>query len=149
MRRALSSLSGRRQPRGGASAVAEEGAQANLGSLLPDQRVGALTQIFQEYKPDVTPEIVERVVLEIDAVVMGVRSTGCQASREGDRTVKFEIRKAFRSTAWNRPASSSTARTPTSPSTTDGCRARSRQTDAGPAARFTYVNRAVGSLYDG
>jgi type I restriction enzyme R subunit len=80
----------------GASAVAEEGVQADPESLLPDQRVGALTQIFQEYKPDVTPEIVERVVHEIDAVVMGVRFAGWQASREGDRTVKFEIRKAFK-----------------------------------------------------
>jgi type I restriction enzyme R subunit len=66
------------------------------GSLLPDHRVGALTQIFEEYRPEVTPEIVERVVHEIDAVVMGVRFTGWQTSREGDRTVKFEIRRAFK-----------------------------------------------------
>jgi type I restriction enzyme R subunit len=79
----------------GAAAVADD-ASAEPESLLPDQRVGALTQIFQEYKPDVTPEIVERVVQEIDAVVMGVRFAGWQASREGDRTVKFEIRKAFK-----------------------------------------------------
>jgi type I restriction enzyme R subunit len=79
----------------GASAVADE-ASAELESLLPDQRTGALTQIFEEYRPDVTPEIVERVVHEIDAVVMGVRFAGWQASREGDRTVKFEIRRAFK-----------------------------------------------------
>ena len=47
-------------------------------------------------KPEVTPDIVERVVHEIDAVVMGVRFTGWQTSREGDRTVKFEIRQAFK-----------------------------------------------------
>ncbi len=83
--------------------VAEEGAAAVAAtakpaaeSLLPEQRVGALTQIFQEYKPDATPEIVERVVKEIDAVVMAVRFSGWQTSREGDRTVKFEIRKAFK-----------------------------------------------------
>src|SRR5581483_9916004 len=47
----------------GASAVAVGGSDGTAaGSLLPDQRVGALTQIFQEFKPDVTPEIVERVV---------------------------------------------------------------------------------------
>ncbi len=63
---------------------------------VPDQRVGALTQIFEEYRPEVTPEIVERVVHEIDAVVMGIRFTGWQTSREGDRTVKFEIRRAFK-----------------------------------------------------
>jgi type I restriction enzyme, R subunit len=72
--------------------VAEEDAGAVVGeestavdSLLPDQRVGALTQIFEEYKPDVTPEIVERVVHEIDAVVMGARFAGWWTSREGDR----------------------------------------------------------------
>jgi type I restriction enzyme R subunit len=43
----------------------------------------------------VAPEIVERVVHEIDAVVMGVRFAGWQASREGDRTVKFEIGRAL------------------------------------------------------
>ena len=31
-----------------------------------------------------------------DAVVLGVRFSGWQTSREGDRTVKFEIRKAFK-----------------------------------------------------
>jgi type I restriction enzyme R subunit len=79
----------------GAAAVAD-GATPAPESLLPDQRVGALTQIFEEYKPAVTPEIVERVVHEIDAVVMGVRFSGWQSSREGDRTVKFEIRRAFK-----------------------------------------------------
>lgn len=64
--------------------------------LLPEQRIGALTQIFHEYKPDVTPEIVERVVKEIDAVVMAARFTHWQTSREGTRTVKTEIRKALR-----------------------------------------------------
>ena len=81
----------------GASAVADGGSDgAAPESLLPNQRVGALTQIFQEYKPGVTPEIVERVVHEIDAVVMGARFSGWQTSREGDRTVKFEIRRAFK-----------------------------------------------------
>jgi type I restriction enzyme R subunit len=63
--------------------------------LLPDDHIGALTQIFEEFKPEVTPEIVERVVKEIDAVVMGARFTDWQHSREGTRTVKTEIRKAL------------------------------------------------------
>jgi type I restriction enzyme, R subunit len=79
----------------GAGAVADT-ATETAEFLLPDQRVGALTQIFEEYRPDVLPDIVERVVHEIDAVVMGARFTGWQASREGDRTVKFEIRRAFK-----------------------------------------------------
>jgi hypothetical protein len=31
-----------------------------LESLLSDQQVGALTQIFEEFKPEVTPDILER-----------------------------------------------------------------------------------------
>jgi hypothetical protein len=54
----------------GASAVADESEPVDA-SLLPDQRVGALTQIFEEYRPEVTPEIVEGVVHEIDAVAPG------------------------------------------------------------------------------
>jgi type I restriction enzyme, R subunit len=84
--------------------VAESGAAAAVEgedpqeprSLLPDQRRGALTQIFEEYKPQVTPEIIERVVAEIDAVVMSVRFTGWQTSREGDRKVKVAIRQALK-----------------------------------------------------
>lgn len=63
--------------------------------LLSDDHIGALTQILEEFKPDVTPEIIERVVKEIDAVVMGARFTDWQHSREGTRTVKTEIRKAL------------------------------------------------------
>jgi type I restriction enzyme R subunit len=63
--------------------------------LLSDDHIGALTQIFEEFKPDVTPEIIERVVKEIDAVVTGTRFTDWQHSREGTRTVKTEIRKAL------------------------------------------------------
>ncbi len=65
-------------------------------ALLPDQRTGALTQIFQEHWPDGSPEIIERVVNEIDSVVMSVRFSGWQTSREGDRAVKFELRNALK-----------------------------------------------------
>jgi type I restriction enzyme R subunit len=77
----------------GAAAVADD---AEPVALLPDQRTGALTQIFQEYQPDESPEIIERVVNEIDAVVMGIRFHGWQTSRQGDRTVKIELRKALK-----------------------------------------------------
>jgi len=83
--------------------IAEHGAKAVTDDeapepvlLLPDQRTGALTQIFQEYRPDESPEIIERVVNEIDAVVMSIRFHGWQTSREGDRAVKFELRKALK-----------------------------------------------------
>jgi type I restriction enzyme R subunit len=65
-------------------------------SLLPEERIGALTQIFHEYKPDVTPDIVETVVVEIDAVVSAARFTNWQTSREGTRLVKTEIRRALK-----------------------------------------------------
>jgi type I restriction enzyme, R subunit len=68
----------------------------DAGGLLPEERRGALTQIFEEYKPEVAPDILERVVAEIDAVVMGARFTRWQTSREGERTVKTEIRKALK-----------------------------------------------------
>jgi type I restriction enzyme R subunit len=77
---------------------AEDGGEDSSGrpGLLPEERIGALTQIFDEYKPEVTPEIIERVVEEIDAVVIGARFTRWQTSREGTRTVKTEIRKALK-----------------------------------------------------
>jgi type I restriction enzyme R subunit len=65
-------------------------------TLLPAERIGALTQIFNEYKPAVTPDIVEQVVLEIDAVVSAARFTNWQTSREGTRLVKTEIRRALK-----------------------------------------------------
>lgn len=77
---------------GVAAATTNGGAHA---SLLPEERIGALTQIFREYKPDATPEIIERVVLEIDAVVTAARFSNWQVTREGVRTVKGEIRSAL------------------------------------------------------
>jgi type I restriction enzyme R subunit len=68
----------------------------DASSLLPEERRGALTQIFEEYKPEVAPEILQRVVADIDAVVMGARFTRWQTSREGERTVKIAIRKALK-----------------------------------------------------
>lgn len=65
-------------------------------SLLPEQRMGALTQIFNEYKPDATPDIIERVVTRIDAVVEQVKYPSWQTSREGARLVKTEIRTALK-----------------------------------------------------
>jgi type I restriction enzyme, R subunit len=81
--------------------LAEKAEEAEDGtlqrtSLLPEERIGALTQIFNEYKPDVTPDIVENVVHEIDAVVSAARFTNWQTSREGTRLVKTEIRRALK-----------------------------------------------------
>lgn len=63
--------------------------------LLPEERRGALTQIFEEYAPGKTPDIVERVVNEIDQVVVGARFSDWQSSREGTRAVVISIRAAL------------------------------------------------------
>jgi type I restriction enzyme, R subunit len=82
----------------GASALADGGEEE---SLLPEERMGALTQIFNEYAPEATPEIVERVVLEIDSVLMSATGAqriafrGWQQSTAGDKAVKVEIRAAL------------------------------------------------------
>lgn len=65
--------------------------------LLPDPHKGALTQIFHEYKPDMTPDIVERVVDEVDTVVRQAAFTGWQSSTPGDREVRRQLRVSLKS----------------------------------------------------
>ena len=77
-------------------AGAEPGEASDEAGLLPEQRIGALTQIFEEYGPETTPEIVNGVVQEIDAVVSGTRFSHWQTSREGERAVKTAIRQALK-----------------------------------------------------
>ena len=67
-----------------------------LGAPAPARRPHRRTDAdLRGVQAEVTPEIIERVVKEIDAVVMGARFTDWQHSREGTRTVKTEIRKAL------------------------------------------------------
>ncbi len=86
---------------GTTSAEADE----TSAKLLPEERIGALTQIFNEFRPDATPDIVENVVHEIDAVASGVQPPpgsdqgtfmDWQTSREGVRLVKQAIRVALK-----------------------------------------------------
>jgi type I restriction enzyme R subunit len=65
-------------------------------SALPDPHIGALTQIFAEYAPDTTPDIVARIVERIDAIAGQVRGTGWQESQPADKEVRREIRKVLR-----------------------------------------------------
>ena len=60
-----------------------------------DPRRGALTQIFEEYKPSDTPVVVETVVDRVDSIVRPVRGTGWQSSSPGDRSVRMELRIAL------------------------------------------------------
>jgi type I restriction enzyme R subunit len=57
-----------------------------------DPRKGALTQIFEAYKPEGVPVVIERVVENVDSLVQPVRGTGWQTSHPGDRIVRQELR---------------------------------------------------------
>jgi type I restriction enzyme R subunit len=57
-----------------------------------DPRKGALTQIFEEYKPEGVPLVIENVVENVDSLVQPVRGTGWQTSHPGDRMVRQELR---------------------------------------------------------
>lgn len=63
--------------------------------LLSDPHIGALIQIFQAYAPDDSPAMVERVILDIDAIVKHVRYAGWAATEEGDRIVRREVRNVL------------------------------------------------------
>jgi type I restriction enzyme R subunit len=57
----------------------------------------ALSQIFQECKVDKTPEIIGRIVADIDQIVRATRFEGWQSTSKGDR----EIQKVLRQTLHN------------------------------------------------
>ena len=57
-----------------------------------DPRKGALTQIFESYKPEGVPVVIENVVEQVDSLVTPVRNTGWQSSHPGDRMVRQELR---------------------------------------------------------
>jgi type I restriction enzyme R subunit len=63
--------------------------------VFPDRHKGAFTQIFEEYAPDQTPEIIEHVVEQIDEIVRPVRDSGWQTSAPGDREVRRQLRLAL------------------------------------------------------
>jgi type I restriction enzyme R subunit len=64
--------------------------------VVVDPRVGALTQIFEEYRPDGVSIVIDTVVKQVDDLVEPVRGTGWQTSHPGDRTVRQELRLILR-----------------------------------------------------
>ena len=67
--------------------------EGRIGDIkVVDPRKGALTQIFDEYKPQGVPVVIESVVENVDALVQPVRGTGWQTSHPGDRMVRQELR---------------------------------------------------------
>ncbi|WP_009883784.1 HsdR family type I site-specific deoxyribonuclease [Brevibacterium aurantiacum] len=77
-----------------AETTAKDSGNAGL-DLLPDPHVGALTQIFREYAPADSPDLVERVVNDIDEIVKQVRYDGWASTKEGDRVVRREVRSVL------------------------------------------------------
>ncbi|WP_306232860.1 type I restriction endonuclease subunit R [Agrococcus beijingensis] len=75
---------------------AEDEAGAAGLSLLPDPRIGALTAIFREAAPQQAPDMIERVVLDIDDIVRQTRFTGWVETRKGDQQVRAAIREVLK-----------------------------------------------------
>ena len=55
----------------------------------------ALTELFMELKTEETPAVVERIVVDIDAIVRVVRFDGWQLTTAGEREVQKSLRKAL------------------------------------------------------
>lgn len=55
----------------------------------------ALTELFLELKTDQTPAVVERIVVDIDAIVRQVRFPGWQKTSSGEREIQKSLRQAL------------------------------------------------------
>jgi len=64
--------------------------------VIVDPRKGALTQIFEDYRPEGVPVVIEHVVTQVDDLVAPVRNTGWQASHPGDRSVRLALRRILK-----------------------------------------------------
>ena len=68
-------------------------AEKEAGEVPREERgKAALTELFETVRSESTPIIVEKVVEEIDNVVRQVRFDGWQATSEGDREVRRQLR---------------------------------------------------------
>ncbi|MCQ9162973.1 type I restriction endonuclease subunit R [Arthrobacter sp. STN4] len=77
-----------------AETAEDEEGEAGLDVLDPN--VGALTQIFEEYKPAGVPVIIGEVVRDIDAIVKAVSFSGWSETQRGDKIVRLEVRKVLK-----------------------------------------------------
>jgi type I restriction enzyme R subunit len=64
--------------------------------LLPDPRIGALTQIFEEFSPADVPLIIGDIVRDIDKIVGVVSYDGWLKQKRGDGLVRIEIRHVLK-----------------------------------------------------
>lgn len=65
-------------------------------NLLPDPNIGALTQIFNEYKPKDVPVMVERVVIDIDRIAKEASYDGWALKKKADRAVRTSIMETLK-----------------------------------------------------
>ncbi len=69
-------------------------AEKELEDLIQEKTPqAALTELFLELKTDQTPAVVERIVMDIDAIVRVMRFPGWQQSVSGEREVQSSLRK--------------------------------------------------------
>ncbi|MDJ0379081.1 HsdR family type I site-specific deoxyribonuclease [Cryobacterium sp. PH31-L1] len=76
--------------------IAEKADDDGSLALLPDPRKGALTQIFEEFKPRDATVIIADVVRSVDQIVIDVGFDGWVRTLEGERDVRVELRKKLR-----------------------------------------------------
>jgi type I restriction enzyme R subunit len=75
---------------------AEDEGGADALDLLPSPHIGALTQIFEEFKPENVPVLIGDVVSEIDRIVLEVSYPGWEIKEDGKREVRRSLLKVFR-----------------------------------------------------
>jgi type I restriction enzyme R subunit len=72
----------------------DESGNAGL-DLLPDPKVGALTQIFEEFAPEGTPAMIADIVTEVDRIDRTVSFAGWSTKDDGRKLVRRSRLKAF------------------------------------------------------
>jgi type I restriction enzyme, R subunit len=75
-----------------ADKAAREGTLDENADAILDPRIGALTQVFQQYAPPDTPVIVGNVVRDIDQLVKDFAFEGWADSMQASRELKRELR---------------------------------------------------------
>lgn len=63
--------------------------------VVSEDNVKALSRLFRELKENATPEIIGRIVEDIDDIVKATRFEGWQGTRKGEREVQKVLRKTL------------------------------------------------------
>lgn len=79
-----------------ADKAAKDGTLDEQADAILDPRIGALTQIFNEYAPPETPVIVGNVVRDIDTLVKEFAFEGWTDSHHAEREVRVELRNLLK-----------------------------------------------------